>query len=64
MCLDDSFEIEELRQFFVDKLKIYCCQNCRFMRDNECHKNPPCITEAHYGKWPKVRRTTGADVTT
>ena len=33
---------------------IYCCQNCRFMRDNQCHKNPPVITEALYGQWPKV----------
>ena len=33
---------------------IYCCQNCRFMRENECHKNPPVPIEAHHGIWPKI----------
>ena len=33
---------------------IYCCRYCRFMRHNECHINPPVVTDAEYGRWPKV----------
>ena len=29
-----------------------CCQYCRFMRDRECHKNPPMhLTDG----WPLVK---------